>query len=100
MVVQQRTIWGLLQEARDLECTAQRRAQIQVELQRAALGSELDTEGSAAALRVALVEQLFQGALRNRPGILLHLFPVFSALCGDRSDPRQLFAVVDWALLV
>ena len=100
--MRQEEIRALLEEAANPNCDGRRRTSIQCLLDSAMPGNNPDGSykitGWTAGQR-ALLNGLYVQTLTHRPELLPTLFPVFAAICGDREDPYDRTAKVDWSLM-
>lgn len=86
---------SLLNEAAKTGCGQQRRSEIIRELEQAI---PLPTNDSRKVGFDSLLPHLFWGTIRVCPAFLPVLFPVFVAVCGDRTTAREGVAPIDWKL--
>lgn len=91
----QRRIYGLLEEAAHSQCSPERQGQIQVELAEAVpQPGQYDPDSPFGVMR-HIVEQVFTETARVDPALLPGQFATFAALCGDRLD-NEYTATINW----
>ncbi|KKR08245.1 MAG: hypothetical protein UT32_C0002G0008 [Parcubacteria group bacterium GW2011_GWC2_39_14] len=100
MGLSQRSVLALIKEAADPKCTAIRLVLIDRELQAATAYATKGCKPNTPEYGLLeLVKTLFVETLKNRPDLLLGLFPVFSMICTDSNrgtDELLTTTGVDW----
>ncbi len=93
--MQQEMVWELLNNAARRGCGRAERAAIIRDLEQAI---PLPINDSRKVGFDSLLPHLFWGTIAVCPAFLLVLFPVFAAICGDRTARGDAVAPINWKL--